>query len=150
MNDVAMKTNPKTRKRMFLLAFFALALVPAGLFAQDFVYQPINPAFGGNPYNYTWLLGSAQAQNTHTEEDLSFGSYTDDPLADFQENIDSQILNEISKQLYTTQFGENGLEEGSYEFGSYQIEVSPTSEGMQIKIMDITTGSETTVIIPYY
>ena len=126
-----------------LLAFFQLAIA-----AQDFVYQPINPAFGGNPYNYSWLINQADAQNTFEEPEEEVDD--DDPLSSFQEDLNKQVLNEITRELYQNQFGESGLSEGFYQFGSYQIDVSPISEGMQIRIIDIYTGSETTVIVPYY
>lgn len=117
--------------------------------AQDFVYTPINPAFGGNPYNYSWLLGQAEAQNFFKEETVD--PYAEeDPLANFQEDLNRQVLNEITREMYQNQFGEDGLTEGFYQFGSYEIDVSPISEGMQVRIIDIYTGSETTVIVPYY
>ena len=34
--------------------------------AQDIVYQPVNPSFGGNPFNSNHLLGIANAQNDFT------------------------------------------------------------------------------------
>jgi len=126
-----------------LLAFFQLTIK-----AQDFVYQPVNPAFGGNPYNYSWLINQADAQNTFEEPEEEVGD--DDPLSTFQEDLNKQVLNEITRELYQNQFGESGLSEGFYQFGSYEIDVSPISEGMQIRIIDIYTGSETTVIVPYY
>jgi curli production assembly/transport component CsgF len=128
-----------------ILTFFQLAVQ-----AQDFVYQPVNPAFGGNPYNYSWLLSSATAQNDFKEESDLFDFLDEDPLSGFQEDLNSQVLNELSRQLFFNQFGEEGLTEGFYEFGSYEIDVSTTSEGMQIRIIDVVTGSETTVVIPYY
>jgi len=130
---------------LLLMTFFQFALS-----AQDFVYQPVNPAFGGNPYNYSWLIGSAGAQNDFREDSDPFGFLDDDPLSGFQDDLNNQVLNEISRQLYFNQFGESGLTEGFYEFGSYEIDVSTTSEGMQIRIIDIRTGSETTVVVPYY
>lgn len=136
--------------KMIFAGLLFLGIMPVKLFAQDFVYTPINPAFGGNPYNYTWMLSSAQAQNTFKESSDLFDPFESDPLADFQESLNRQILNEVSRQLYFNQFGENGLQEGFYEFGSYQIDVSPTSEGMQIRIIDTATGSETTVLVPYF
>ena len=40
-------------------------LLPFRGAAQDFVYEPKNPAFGGgNTFNYSWLLSAATAQNT--------------------------------------------------------------------------------------
>lgn len=142
--------NMKLKGNIRLLIFTIGLLVFSQLItrAQDFVYQPVNPAFGGNPYNYSWLINQADAQNTfeEPEEDLD----DDDPLSTFQEDLNKQVLNEITRELYQNQFGESGLSEGFYQFGSYEIDVSPISEGMQIRIIDIYTGSETTVIVPYY
>ena len=137
-------------KKLLILVVCILAVFQLASSAQDFVYQPINPAFGGNPYNYSWLLSSATAQNEYREDADPFDFLDDDLLAGFQDDLNSQILNEISRSLYYNQFGEEGLSEGFYEFGSYEIDVSTTSEGMQIRIIDIMTGSETTVVIPFY
>ncbi|MCD4709543.1 MAG: curli assembly protein CsgF [Bacteroidales bacterium] len=134
-------------KKLVIATICILAFSHVTTRAQDFVYTPVNPAFGGNPYNYSWLLGQAEAQNSFEEpEEVE----EEDPLNNFQEDLNNQILNEITRQLYQNQFGEQGLTEGFYRFGSYEIDVSPISEGMQIRIIDIYTGSETTVIVPYY
>jgi len=134
-------------KKLLIPIILLLAIFQVSTLAQDFVYKPINPAFGGNPYNYNWLLGQAEAQNMYEEQEEV---EEEDPLANFQQDLNSQILNEVTRQLYQNQFGEEGLTEGFYQFGSYEIDVSPISEGMQIRIIDIYTGSETTVIVPYY
>ncbi len=134
-------------KKIVIATICLLALFQVTTRAQDFVYTPVNSAFGGNPYNYSWLLGQAEAQNSFEEpEEVE----EEDPLSSFQDDLNNQILNEITRQLYQNQFGEQGLTEGFYRFGSYEIDVSPISEGMQIRIIDIYTGSETTVIVPYY
>jgi curli production assembly/transport component CsgF len=135
-------------KKLLITAIFLLAFFQVATRAQDFVYQPINPAFGGNPYNYSWLLGQAQAQNIFTEEEAGFEE--EDPLAGLQDDINRQILNSITQQFYKNQFGEDGLTEGYYKFGSYEIDISPIAEGMQVRIIDILTGSETTIIVPFY
>lgn len=135
-------------KKLLILAILLMAFIQVTR-AQDFVYQPINPAFGGNPYNYSWLLAQAQAQNIYAEEDVyDFGE--DDPLASLQDDINRQILSGITQEFYQSQFGESGLSEGYYKYGTYEIDISPTSEGMQVRIIDILTGSETVIIIPYY
>ena len=138
-------------KKLLIAAIFLLAFIQVATKAQDFVYQPINPAFGGNPYNYSWLITSAQAQNIYQEESDLFGwGEEGDPLANFQEELNRQVLNSITNEFYKNQFGEDGLTEGYYRFGSYEIDVSIISDGMQVRIIDVLTGSETTVIIPYY
>jgi curli production assembly/transport component CsgF len=135
-------------KKLLITGIFFLTFFQVATQAQDFVYQPINPAFGGNPYNYSWLLGQAQAQNMYVEEDAGYED--EDPLAGLQDDINRQILNSITQQFYKNQFGEDGLTEGYYKFGSYEVDISPISDGMQIRIIDIYTGSETTIIVPYY
>lgn len=122
-------------------------------FAQDFAYQAKNPAFGGSSYNYTWLLSSASAQNTYdapSTESSSYSSYESDPVADFAESLNYQILSQLSRQLVADQFGENGLEEGSYTLGDYQIEIGEGGDGMGISIIDLTTGATTNVTVPYF
>lgn len=136
-------------KKLLIAAIFLLAFFQVSTWAQDFVYQPINPAFGGNPYNYNWLLGQAQAQNKYQEDDL-YRFRDEDPLEGLQDDINRQVLNSLTQQFYQNQFGETGLTEGYYKFGSYEIDISPISEGMQVRIIDIYTGSETVIIVPYY
>jgi curli production assembly/transport component CsgF len=136
-------------KKLLIVSVFLMAFFQASILAQDFVYQPINPAFGGNPYNYSWLLAQAQAQNMFQEAD-TYNYGDEDPLAGLQDDINRQVLQSLTEQFYQNQFGEAGLTEGYYKFGSYEIDISPISEGMQVRIIDIYTGSETVIIVPYY
>ena len=126
-------------------------LASTSAFGQDFVYQPQNPAFGGSYLNYSWMLSSAQAQNGFTEEQDDFASRFDrDPLEDFQQTLNRQILSQITRQITQDQFGEEGLQEGQYEIGNYQIDVAPGADDIQINILDTSTGSQTTVSVPYF
>jgi len=119
--------------------------------AQDMVYEPRNPAFGGNPYNYSWLQSSAQSQDKLKDpEAQTAGLLNRDPLNDFKENLNRQILNQLSRQLVVSQFGEDGLAPGSYTIGNYQIDVTEGGSGINIVIVDTSTGNQTTVSIPYY
>jgi curli production assembly/transport component CsgF len=115
--------------------------------AQDFVYQPINPAFGGNTFNYQWQLNSAEAQNGF-EDPMNLRDR--DPLEDFQESLNRQILNQLSRQLVTNQFGEEGLEEGTFILGDFQIDITPTGDGIGIFILDGSTGNTTNVLVPFF
>ena len=128
-----------------------LAIASQAAYAQDFVYQPTNPAFGGNNFNYGWMLSSAQAQNGFTEaQDDGRSRFDRDPLQDFEQTLNRQILSQLTRQLTQDQFGEGGLQEGQYEIGNYQIDVAPGADAIQITILDITTGSQTTVSVPYF
>ncbi|OON68609.1 curli production assembly/transport component CsgF [Hymenobacter sp. CRA2] len=137
-------------KRLLLLCWGLLLGLAGSLQAQDLVYEPKNPSFGGgNPYNYSWLLSSATAQNTIEDPSAQRSSLLNrDPLVEFQENLNRQILNLLTTRFVTSQFGEGQIREGSYNVGSYQIQVTPGSSGVVIQITDTTTGGQTTVTIP--
>lgn len=117
--------------------------------AQDLVYEPINPAFGGNPYNYSWLMSSAQLQNTIEGESES-DKFARDPLSDFEQSLNRQILSQLSRSLINSQFGEEGFTEGSYILGDYKIDISETGDGIQVIIFDESNGNQTTVQIPFF
>lgn len=135
-----------------LLYLFALYLLSSTqLQAQDLVYQPKNPAFGGDTFNYQWLQSSAQAQDKTKDPNAQVNSLLRrSPLQDFEENLNRQVLNQLSRQLVAAQFGEEGLEPGSYTVGNYQIDIAEGGSGISIVIVDIGTGDRTTVTIPYF
>ncbi|MCR9287791.1 MAG: curli assembly protein CsgF [Bacteroidetes bacterium] len=122
--------------------------------AQTLTYKPKNPAFGGNTFNYNWLLSSAQAQDTNKDPDAidrSF-NFNQNPLDDFSENLNRQLLGRLSQELFRNQFGSEGigLQEGTYNLGDFQVEITPTADGLAITILDAATGGQTQVIVPFY
>jgi curli production assembly/transport component CsgF len=135
-------------KLLTILLFFGVGKT----YGQHFTYTPKNPAFGGNPYNYSWLLSSAQAQNDIKDPATSAptSSYSTDPLKNFTESLNQQILSQLSRQIVAKQFGENTLTAGTYVLGDYQINVGDQSTGLSITILDNKTGSTTTVSVPYF
>lgn len=118
--------------------------------AQDMVYKPKNPAFGGDTFNYNWLLSSAQTQNLIEDPSIAELTAANSTLDDFSESLNRQLLNQLSRELVTTQFGEDGLSEGSYTIGNFQVDVTNNLEGLVISIFDIVAGEQTQVIIPYF
>lgn len=136
-------------KAILIIALFAF-LQPLNLVAQDFVYTPINSNFGGNSYNYNWMLNMATQQNK-IEDPTSEDGYNTDPLDDFTTNLNRQILNQLSSQLVNQIFGESGdLETGTYNLGSYQVGIFEDASGITVDIQDITNGNRTNVVIPSY
>ena len=141
------------QKLFFYFLFFLgiILFIPNKSLAQELVYYPINPSFvGGNPYNASWMFNEAQAQNTFTESSSASSSYNSNPLADFQQSLNRQILSQLSRQLVQSAFGGSALTEGHYELGDYIIDVSPSNEGIIVNILDALNGSETNIVVPYY
>lgn len=130
----------------FILTFAVVLCISPLINAQALVYKPVNPAFGGDTFNYQWLLSSAEAQNKQKDKTAATTTQTD--LERFKANLNSQLLSQISSQLYKQQFGTDGIKEGSYTFGSYSVDVFPSSDGLTLNILDTNTGEQTQVIIP--
>ncbi|MCH7398368.1 curli assembly protein CsgF [Belliella sp. DSM 107340] len=138
-------------KKLLLLSFF-LAFGLTESFSQQFVYTPRNPAFGGNTFNYQWMLSSAQAQDTNRDPNTvardQLGA-SRDPLQEFSESLNRQILSRLSRELVLGQFGDSGIEEGSYILGDFQIDITDGGAGLNISIVDTKTGATTVIEVPF-
>jgi len=130
----------------FIIILLISLVISPFINAQALVYKPVNPAFGGDTFNYQWLLSSAEAQNKQKDKTVTTEKQTD--LEKFKANLNSQLLSQISSSLYRQQFGTDGIKEGSYTFGSYSVDVFPSSDGLTMNILDTNTGEQTQVIIP--
>ncbi len=120
----------------------------AGSQAQDLVYTPKNPAFGGNTFNYNWLLSSAQAQND-TEDPEATQREEKSTIDQFTESLNRQLLSRLTRDLLNSQFDEDGgLQEGTIEIGNFQVDISQGTDGMIITIYD-GQGGETQITIPF-
>lgn len=136
-------------KRKFTLLAIALLLVGVHFIqGQDLIYKPKNPAFGGDPFNYQWLLSSAQEQNDYKEK--SGALYEQDPLKQFEEDLNRQILSQLTRRLVSDVFGEEGLKDGTFLLGGFQIDVGSYPDGVHINILNINNGSETSIIVPFF
>jgi len=116
--------------------------------AQQFSYEPTNPAFGGNYLNYGWLLSSASAQNSlKARVDPREQQSELDRLG---QDINRQILSQITRTLLQQQLESFGSfdQEGTFTYGTLTLEIYRTLEGLVINILDTTTGEETQIIVP--
>lgn len=117
----------------------------AGLSAQQLTYKPKNPNFGGDTFNYQWLLSSANAQNSF--QNPSSQREEQSELKEFQESLNRQVLGQLTRNVFNSQLGE-GLKEGTFNVGSLVLEVFESDEGFVINILDTNTGEQTQVIVP--
>lgn len=136
-------------KELIVAVLFLTCITEVG--AQDFVYRPINPAFGGDFLNYGWMLNSANSQNTlsdpNAEDPFDFQA---NQLERFTESLNSQLLSELSRQIFSSQFGSEGLQEGSFQFGDFQVEITPGINGLDISVFDFANGGQTQITIPTF
>lgn len=118
--------------------------------AQQMVYKPINPAFGGDTFNYQWLLSSANAQNQFDDGKDDFRDLLKDSnsLDSFSQSLNRQLLSQLSSKLFSDQFGDGALKPGDYMFGSLYLSITETSQGLLINILDTGNGEQSQIIIP--
>lgn len=130
-------------KKLLLLVLFLTSYLG---FSQQLAYKPVNPAFGGDTFNYTWLLNSANAQNSFTDPNLATRDNRSE-LEQFAENLNRQLLGQLSRTLFNAQLGD-GLQEGTFTFGTLSLEIFDSAEGLVINILDTNTGEQTQIIVP--
>lgn len=134
-------------KLLYLTTVLFLIFTSVSLCAQQLVYKPINPAFGGDTFNYQWLLSSATAQNQFDDASSSYSS-TSSSLGSFTDSLNRQLLSQLSTKLFGDQFGSGDLQPGTYIFGSMYLEVTQANGGLLIKILNTGTGEQSEIIIP--
>lgn len=132
--------------------FIKYACMPALLFSgpalgQDIVYRPIDPTFGGNPFNSAHLLGVANAQNDYRDPTARASSSQADIFA---RQLQSRLLSALSSQLVNAIFGENPQESGTISFGGQTIDFVRGLTEVTLTIINDDTGEETVIVVPTF
>lgn len=126
-------------------AVIAGVCVSSSAQAGDLVYQPINPSFGGNPFNSSHLLAVANSQNKTKDPDAPARGTEADIFA---RQLQSRLLSALSSQIVDAIFGENPQESGTIQFGDQTIEFV---RGIDAVTLTITSGGQaTTIVIPTF
>ena len=73
--------------------FVPVALGAAPAAAQDVTYEPVDPSFGGNPFNSAHLLGIANAQNDYKDPKSTANSSQADIFA---RQLQSRLLSALT------------------------------------------------------
>lgn len=112
-------------------------------FAGDLIYKPINPNFGGNPFNDGILLGTANAQNSFEAPEESV-----DPTARFVQSLQSRLFSGLARQVEDAIFGDDPQESGTFTVGSQQVSFERGLEFITLEISNLNDGSITLVEVP--
>jgi len=115
--------------------------------AQDLVYTPVNPSFGGNPFNSAHLLAIANAQNDFEPEAAETSTQSD--LDRFIRSLQSRLLSSLSSQVANAIFGEDAQDEGTIVFGDQTISFVRGLDGIQLTITE-ADGSQTVITVPVF
>lgn len=139
------------RRLTFLIGFFLFSLVfPVYVGASELKFEFVNPAFGGNPLNSTFLLQTAQMQNSFKEE-IKFPFQEQSLIDRFVNSFTNQFLYRMSDYVLDQIFGEDGVPSDQpqrYQIGNFVIEYDPTGGTYKFIITDLSTGQSTTIEVP--
>ena len=132
-----------------LCALLLLSVGATPALGQDLVYEPTIPAFGGSGVNTNFFFQSANAQNPYGGQ-RGFG-FRDDPLQNFEQQLQRRILDQISRQVIEERFGDIDLtQEGTFDFDQFSVDVRPGPSGISIRVFNKQTGESTTIDIPRF
>jgi curli production assembly/transport component CsgF len=124
-----------------------LAFAGAPALAQDITYQPVDPSFGGNPFNSAHLLGIANAQNKYKDPNAASSSSQADIFA---RQLQSRLLSALSSQITDAIFGENPQQHGKISFGGQTIVFDRGLEDVTLTITNDDSGEVTTIVVPTF
>ena len=144
---MATSTNGVEEMKRICAALLAIGIAVSPAKAQDLVYEPINPSFGGNPFNSGHLLGIANAQNDFRDPNARSTSSQADIFA---RQLQSRLLSALSSQLVDAIFGDNPQEQGTISFGGQTINFFRSLDSVTITIRNDDTGEETTIVVPLF
>jgi curli production assembly/transport component CsgF len=153
MNGKYMKKIKQSLK--ILCVFFTASL---SLDASELIYHPINPSFGGNPINGSFLLSKASAQNKH-KAPLSVKTYAEK----FQESLERAYINKIVREITDLAFGETEYDENGdpvesifnedsiFVSGDYEVHVVTSNpDSITVEITNLLSGEVTLIEIPRF
>jgi len=131
---------------LFPVVLAGCALVASVSHAQQLYYTPINPLFGGNPFNSTQLEADAAAQNQYKNS----GSNATRPETQaqlFASELQSELLGDLANQVANAIFGPNAQPSGTFKFGGESVTFVRGLTETTVTITD-TTGAQTVIELP--
>lgn len=139
--------------RTRIIAVLAIA-VAAPAAAQDFVYAPLNPSFGGSPLNSQHLLATANAQRSATARDApsrdamdSLGRVGRTDAELFLSQLQGRLLSQLAAQATNAIFGGDGDEtSGEVRFGDTTVTFNRSLTEIELIIFDGITTTE--IVVP--
>jgi curli production assembly/transport component CsgF len=133
--------------------FLVIALcVAASASAGQLQYQPINPTFGGSPLNGSYLLGIANANNSHltnpaTPLPVSTSQTTAQQL---QQALVSSLISQATSLAINSILGTGGqtpLDSGVFSVAGEVIAFNRVGGQINITLTD-PNGSQTQIAVP--
>ena len=135
----------RTRHLVAATSIVGLSVTPIPAASSELVYTPINPSFGGNPFNSAHLLGVATAQSKYKDPTALNSS---DPASQFLRTLQSRLLSSLATQITDVIFGDNAQQSGLIRFGDQEISFVRGIDSVTLTITNNADGSVTDIVVP--
>ncbi|MDJ0808057.1 MAG: curli assembly protein CsgF [Gammaproteobacteria bacterium] len=122
-------------KQIFWIGILAIVF-SANAYADELVYQPVNPAFGGKPSNGNWLLANAQAQDDHDDPDLERREKTAGEV--FNETLERLLVRSVASDIVDNLDNPDLVTDQWIDLGDYTVLIQQLDE----TTLQITTYDE--------
>ncbi len=144
-----LETRQRTAARKFLFIILLSISLGRPAEASELTYTPINPSFGGNPFNSSHLIGLAELQNQHRETASPLLRPSSLSQADlFVRSLSSRLLSALAGQVTDAIFGDTPQQSGTIVFGDVTVDFERGLEFVNLTITDAASGSVTEVSVP--
>ena len=134
-----------------MAAFAASAGLVAAAHAAPLTYTPVNPTFGGSPFNGSFLLGTAAANNydhlTNPNAPRPGTTQTQNTADLLRQALISALISQASSLAINAILGPNGPDSGTFEVAGEIIQFQRVDGQINITLTD-PSGSQTTVSVP--
>ena len=111
--------------------------------ADELVYRPVNPAFGGNPLNGNYLLHNSTAQRK-----FSAPKNRTPAIEEFAEDLQRTLLRRVAREIADAILGEEAADSGTFTIGETRIDFNRVNDEVQIRIDDPAADGTTTITLP--
>ncbi|USD20817.1 curli assembly protein CsgF [Microbulbifer variabilis] len=109
--------------------------------ATELIYEPVNPNFGGNPLNGTYLLQSAQSQDSHEDPDKHDSLYEQPSALDrFTDSLETRLLNQL-----LTDVGDGNS--GELITDDFIVQIVDNDGVLTVLITDRSTGDKSEIVV---
>lgn len=132
-------------KFFYLTAIACLLGTPAS--AQQLIYTPVNPAFGGSSFNYNYLQGTADAQNEFKTKAQAASKV--DYSKQFIQMLESRLYSAMAQKVSDTISNCTSSCSGEISIGDQKVAYSNDGTTITLTITD-ANGKVTTITVPAF
>lgn len=115
--------------------------------AQQVAYQPVDPGFGGSPFNSTRSPATAK---TRTKYEGPSARKTNAQAEIFARQLQSRLFSALSWQITDAIFGDDPERHGAIALGHQTIVFDRGLEEVTLTITDHDTGDVTNIVVPTF